>query len=267
MSTVSKILIRLFRVLMASWLISIAPHAQTLNPSARTIVAQSRTLTQAEVAQVVGAARDAIAGRTFKLSYQPGGPGPEVLMAANGRPRFVRTVSGYTSWSGSSRGSSSGGTSTTSRETQANAREITEFTGRPARRCDGSATDGELVIEYRNEDQRGWTAKARTRTPMEFAAPVFDILTGVVAVEDGAAKTIGDRRARAFVAPWKPPAGSQPGGPLVPNLTQSLWIDVETLLPLRWDVNAPTAPGYGVSFTYEAIDIRAPVGVVAPECI
>ena len=41
----------------------------------------------------------------------------------------------------------------------------------------------------------------------------------------------------------------------------------ETLLPLRWDVNAPTAPGYGVSFTYEALDIRVPDGVAAPECI
>lgn len=244
-------------------MIWIAPYAQTLNPSVRTIVAQSRPLTQAEVAQVVGAASDAIAGRTFRLSYQPGGPGPEVLMAANGRPRFVRTVSGYTSWSGASRD----GTTTTSREYHANVREVTEFTGRPARRCDRSAADGELVIEYRNEDERGWTAKARTRTPTELAAPVFDILTGVVAVENGAMKTIGDRQGRAFVAPWKPPAGSQPGGPLVPNLTQSLWVDVETLLPLRWEVSAPTAPGYGVSFTDEPLDIRAPDGVAAPQCI
>jgi hypothetical protein len=237
--------------------------AQTLNPPARAVAAQGRPLTQAEVAQVVGAARNAIAGRTFRLSYQPGGPGPEVLMGSTGRPRFVRTVSGYTSWSGASRN----GTTTTTREYHANVREVTEFTGRPARRCDGAAADGELVIEYRNENEQGWTAKARTRTPIEFAASVWDMLAGVVAVEDGAVKTSGDRQARTVVAPWKPPAGSQPGGSLVPNLTQSLWIDVETLLPLRWEVNAPTAPGYGVSFTYEALDIRAPDGVVAPECI
>jgi hypothetical protein len=237
--------------------------AQTLNPPARAVAAQARPLTQAEVAQVLGGARDTIAGRTFRLSYQPGGPGPEVLMASNGRPRFVRTVSGYTSWSGASRN----GTTTTTREYHANVREVTEFTGRPARRCDGAAAAGELVIEFRNENEQGWTAKARTRTPIEFAASVFDMLAGVIAVEDGAVKTIGDRQARTFVAPWQPPAGSQPGGPLLPNLTQSLWIDVETLLPLRWEVHAPTAPGYGVSFTYEALDIRAPDGVVAPECI
>ena len=136
-----------------------------------------------------------------------------------------------------------------------------------ARRCNGTAAEGELVIEYRNENEQGWTAKARTRTTMEFAASVFDMLTGVVTVEDGAVNTIGDRQARAFVAPWKPPAGSQPGGPRVPNLTQSLWIDVETLLPLRWEVSAPTAPGYGVSFTYQALDIRAPDGVAAPQCV
>jgi hypothetical protein len=60
--------------------------AQTLNPPARAVAAQGRPLTQAEVAQVVGAARNAIAGRTFRLSYQPGGPGPEVLMGSTGRP-------------------------------------------------------------------------------------------------------------------------------------------------------------------------------------
>jgi hypothetical protein len=237
--------------------------AQTLNPPARAVATQRRPLTQAEVAQVLGAARNAIAGRTFRLSYQPGGPGPEVLMGSTGRPRFVRSVSGYTSWSGAS----GNGTTTTAREYHANVRDVTDFTGRPARRCDGAAADGELVIEYRNENEQGWTAQARMRTSMEFGASVWDMLAGVVAVEDGAMKTIADRQARSVVAPWKPPAGSQPGGPLVPNLTQSLWIDVETLLPVRWEVNAPTAPGYGVSFTYEALDIRAPDGVAVPECI
>jgi len=250
-------------IVAGAWLLVSMAGGQTLNPPARAVITQSRSLTAPEVAQILAAARDAIAGRTFALSYQPGGPGPEVLMASNGRPRFVRTVSGYTSWSGAS----GSGTSTTTREFHANVREVTEFTGRPARRCNGTAAEGELVIEYRNENEQGWTAKARTRTTMEFAASVFDMLTGVVAVEDGAVNTIGDRQARAFVAPWKPPAGSQPGGPRVPNLTQSLWIDVETLLPLRWEVSAPTAPGYGVSFTYQALDIRAPDGVAAPQCV
>src|SRR4029453_4554100 len=51
--------------------------------------------------------------------------------------------------------------------------------------------DGELVIEYRNENEQGWTAKARTRTPIEFAASVWDMLAGVVAVRDARRKTTG----------------------------------------------------------------------------
>ena len=39
------------------------------------------------------------------------------------------------------------------------------------------------------------------------------------------------------------------------------------VLPLRWEVGAPTTPGYGVSFTYETLDIRALDGVAAPQCI
>jgi hypothetical protein len=212
--------------------------AQTLNPAPRAVIAQTRSLTQAEVVQILAAARDAVAGRTFKLSYKPDGPGPQVLMAANGRPRFVRS-----------------GT------------DLTEFTGRPARRCDGAPADGELVIEYRNPNDRGWIATARTRTPIEFATPVFDVLTGAIAVESGDVKTVGDRRARAFVAAWRPPAGALPGGELPPNLRQTLWIDVATLLPLRWEISAPTVSGYGMSFTYEALDIHAPDGVATPQCI
>src|SRR5262245_13019447 len=203
---------------------AIGGAAQTLNPPPRVVVAQSRRLIQAEITQVLAAARGAIAGRTFRLSYRPDGPGPEVLMGPNGWPRFVRTVSGYTSWAGTVGNE----TVATTREYHADVREITEFTSRPARKCDGTAVDGELVIEYRNES-RGWTAKARTRSTMEFAAPIFDILAGTTRVEAGALKPLGDRPARAFGAPWTPPAGSKPGGPLPPNLTQTLWVDIETL--------------------------------------
>jgi hypothetical protein len=237
---------------------------QTLNPGARTIVTQSRALTQAEIAQVLTAVRTALAGRTFRLSYQPGGPGPEILMAEDGRPRIVRTVSGYTSWSAVT---SNGAPPTTTREYHPNVQDVTEFTQQPARRCDGSPINGEFVVEYRNDNEHGWTAKARSRTNMEIGAPIFDLLTAVTPVNDAGIKKLGDRGARAFVAPWSPPAGAQPGGPMPANLTQTVSIDVETLLPLRWDVGAPALSGYGLSFTYETLDIRAPDGVAAPQCI
>src|SRR5262245_58595843 len=175
--------------------------AQTLSPSARAVINISRSLTQSEVAQVLAATREALAGRTVRMSYQPGGPGPEMLMAADGRPRFVRTVSGYASWSGWTSSQPGSIATTTRQESRGTATEVTEFTRRPVRRCDGSPADGELVIEYRNEDERGWMARARTRTPTEFAATIFDMLTGAAASESGERRQFGGRWARAFAAP------------------------------------------------------------------
>ena len=63
---------------------------------------------------------------------------------------------------------------------------------------------------------------------------------------------------------------------IVSVVTQSLWIDVETLLPLRWSLSVPAVPaqgipafsGYGLSFTYDAsIEVTVPDGLAAPDCI
>ena len=47
-------------------------RGQTLNPSAQMILKTDRPLLPAEIAKVLDAAGDALKGRTFKLSYQPG---------------------------------------------------------------------------------------------------------------------------------------------------------------------------------------------------
>ena len=230
---------------------------------------------------VLDVVRAAIAGKTCRLAYAPGGPGPAVLMGSNGRPRYVRATSGYDM--GGVSGSVSGGSDgsmTRSQSQQAGHVDVitfTDYTGRLARKCDGTALEDELVIEYehRSTDNR-WTAKARTRSPMEILAPVFDMLAGTAPVETGDRWQIDDRMARALVAPWKLPAGAQPGGPLPPGMTQSLWIDTVSMLPLRWSISIPASPGqgipaipdYGLSFTYDpTIDLRPPEGVTAPDCI
>ena len=61
-------------IVAGAWLLVSMAGGQTLNPPARAVITQSRSLTAAEVAHILAAARDAIAGRTFKLSYQPSGP-------------------------------------------------------------------------------------------------------------------------------------------------------------------------------------------------
>lgn len=64
------------------------------------------------------------------------------------------------------------------------------------------------------------------------------------------------------------------GGPPL-GTTQSLWIDVDSLLPVQWTIslpavaerNTPTLPEFGALFVYDgAIDLHPPNGS-APDCI
>ena len=82
--------------------------------------------------------------------------------------------------------------------------------------------------------------------------------------------------ARALVAPWKPPDGAQSAEPLPPGATQSLWIDIASLLPLRWSISIPAMTGrglppmpeYGLLFTYDSsLDLRPPDVRLANDCV
>jgi hypothetical protein len=247
-------------LLAAACAMPASPTAQAPNPSARDILTTARALQPAEIALVLAAVREAMSGKTLRLSYVPNGPGPEVLMAANGRPRFVRAESGYGSPGGHVRVIT-----------------FTEYTGRAARNCDGTSRNDELVIEYEHKStDNQWTVRARTRHRAEPLSPAFDILAGAVNVESGERRSFEDRVGRALVAPWKLPAGAQPGGPLPTDATQSLWIDVVSLLPLRWSISVPAiqelvgsaVPDYGLSFTYDAsLDLRPPEARLSIDCV
>ena len=251
--------------------------AQRLNPSARDILNADRPLQPAEIAIVLAAAREAISGKTCRLSYQPNGPGPELLMGTDGRPRFMRAVSGYNEGAGSVQfdGNGNGILSPPGRHVEVVT--FTEYTRRAAIKCDGTPLRDELVIEYEHKstDER-WTAKTRTRNRMEVLAPVFNMLTGTTPVESGSRRSFGDRVGRALAAPWELPAGAQPGGPLPAGVTQSLWIDTVSMLPLRWSLSmpampergVPAIPDYGMSFTYDAsLDLQPPDAVLATDCV
>jgi hypothetical protein len=257
-----------------------AGPSQTLDPPARVILGAARPLLPAEIAIVLTAAREAVSGMTCRLSYAPNGPGPEVLMGADGRPRFVRATSGRDYMSSASSGSFTNGRGATTQFRQSGHVDVvtfTEYTGRPARKCDGTAADGDLVIEYEHlSSEDGWKVTARTRTNHESLTPLFDMLAGVTPVESGDRRAIGDRVGRALVAPWTLPPGTQPGGPLPAGISQSLWIDTASMLPLRWSISMPAMPergipaipDYGISFTYDSsLDLRPPDGVVPPDCV
>jgi hypothetical protein len=256
-----------------------AARSQTLNPPARDVLNSPRPLLPAEVAIVLAAVREAVSGKTCRLSYAPNGPGPEVLMGPNGRPRFVRATSGYDATGGSfADGNGVGrGLAQSQQSGHVDVLTFTEYTGRPARKCDGAALNGELVIEYehRGSDDR-WTVKARTRNSVEFAGPLFDMLAGVTPAESGDRRSLGDRVGRALVAPWKAAPGVQQYAPPPVGVSQSLWIDTDSLLPLRWSISVPAMPGrgtpaipeYGLSFTYDSsLDLRPPDDIVSPDCV
>lgn len=84
-------------LVLVAYMMATSPAAlsQAVYPPARDILNTERSLQPAEIAAVLAAVQEAVSGKTFRLSYVPNGPGPEVLMGPDGRPRFVRAVSGY----------------------------------------------------------------------------------------------------------------------------------------------------------------------------
>ena len=260
--------------------------AQTLNPSPRELLNAERPLGTAEIAAVLDASRTAIAGKTFRLSFAHGGTGPEVLMGSDGRPRMLRTSGGI--MGGMVGGVVAGCASPPCPVAAPPPRiewhddliNIIEYTGRPARRCNGATEPGELVIEYEHRSStNAWTVIARAQTTPGVrapGAPLFEMLRGATPVTSGNRQQIGGRWARAFVAPWTPP-GETPqveltgdpfpnvvGDPAPNDATETLWIDAESLLPVRWETSKR---GYGFVLSYEPIDLQSPAGVQPPDCV
>ena len=268
--------------------------AQRRGPSVPDVVKAARRLTPDETARVLIAVRATIAGKHGRLisaaDDAAGRPGTEFAVAPNGRLLFLR-------WSGGITGGSVAADGTTTTWTR-NVVTIVHLTGRPARGCDGASRPGQLVVVYRN-DGDGWSASARARVYAASPTPLDDFLAGDLPVDSGALETIGARAARVFVARWTAPATAAAASPDAaqgpeyrsddggrtwtktppadtPRLTQSLWVDSESLLPLRWAVTSVADPEHGVparpynafSIRYDgASDLHAPLGATPPDCV
>jgi hypothetical protein len=255
--------------------LTVTVAGQNRGPTALQLLNTARPLRADEIGTVLVGVRSALAGRTVRLAVAPDGPGPDIVVGADGRPRMVRTVGGIT---GGMIGAD--GVQTTWQKT---IEIIADYTGTPARRCDGTALDGDLIVEYRNEDNRGWVAVARTSTSHEVAAPIFDALSGRLGMEAGETRTFGHRRARAFVAPWTSsgtsitweaaagdprPSVARDAAAATPRGTQALWVDTESLRPIRWSVSLPGSPSYALMFTYDVSpEPKIPDGIASPECV
>jgi len=250
----------------------------------RELASVPRPLTHAEIAIVLAASRDALAGRTLRLPSSFNGQGPELRMGPAGLPRASRSVS--TIHAGIVSGSVPGdGTRPVSREWIEEVTRFIDYTGGMVRRCGGSIEPGELVIEYVRHGTEPWTATARRREADDAGglgyAPVFAMLRGTGPIESTEHEQVAGRWARVFVSPWIDPRTPGVSAPVLrgdpaPNAIgeaalndaiQSLSIDVDSLLPLRWEVTKRGVRTHGFDFVYEAIDLQPPAGVQAPDCI
>jgi hypothetical protein len=262
-----------------------APVTQPTNPSSRDLLSVARPLTNTEIETIFSASRKALTAKTFRLVAIGGSHGPEVLMGRAGQPKIVRlagaveggTVGGVVFGEGSS-------SPPVATRWRGQFISLTNFTGRPARHCNESVGQDELVVDYtRDIATKGWTVTARQRHAGEFGgpgiAPIFEMLQGARPMASGERRRIRNHWARAFIAPWIPPSPSPPplliGDPIpnvrgdpIPNETmQSLWVDTKSLLPLRWEVSKRGLLAFGFDFTYSSIDLRLPAGIDTPDCI
>jgi hypothetical protein len=277
---------------LATLLAISAVGVQGCGASVRNMVNAPRPLTLAEDARVLRAVRAAIAGKRGRLisaaDEAAGRTGMEFAVGSDGRLRFLRSTGGI--MGGIVRSDGTGTTFT--REVVY----ITHLTGRPARGCDGTPRPGQLIVTYRNEGD-GWFATARTQVYAASPMPLDDFLAGDLRVASSELQMFGDRPARVFVTPWtvlartaeeaakqgpeyrSDDAGrtwTKPSRADIPPLAQSLWVDTESLLPVRWALmsvadperRVPAKPYNVLTVRYDKTsNIQPPPDVTPPDCV
>ena len=246
-------------------MIVVAIQSPTLSP--RQLATLARPLQPAEINAVLGASRAAIANKTFTLSYLGREDGLEILMRTDGWPRIVR---GEGDLEGGIVAGTAGGAVTVTRWRD-HFIDIVEYTGAAARGCDGATVPGELVITYEHRRSTNtWTAHAGTkgeRAGVPVFNPVFDVLTGRAPAVSEETTVIEGRTERGFTAPFSAPPNTY--GLTDPTLqaNQTLWIDVDSLLPVRWEVTAGGKVTDTRVLSYKPLGLRPPDGVEPPRCI
>ena len=263
--------------------------SQTPDPAPRELLSAARALTPAEATVVLAGSRAALVGKTFRVVPPGIDDWLAVLMGPDG-PKVTRTVL-------RTEGGSVGGIRIGSPDPvtvthwQDERTLLTEYTGMPARRCDGRAERGDLVIVYsRRRPNDPWTVSARTRDARDLVpglSPPFEVQPDLEPSVRDRRRQLQGRMTHGFGAPWTEPPVPHPAGrpPLIgdpiPNVTgdpppgapsvvearQLLWIAVETLLPLRWEVSRRGHTIHAFDFVYESIDLRRPEGLSVPDCV
>jgi hypothetical protein len=256
---------------------------QAADQSPRALMTVARPLTNAEIAIVLAASRDAVAGKTLRLTSLVNGQGPELRMGPAGLPRAFRNASTIT---GGIVSVPAAGAQPVSTQWVEEVTTFIDFTGGAARHCIGAIEPGEMVIEYvRRGAGRDWTATAHRREANDVGglgyAWAFAMLRGAGSLASTERGQMAGRPARSFAATWVPPGGENVeriilrgdpapnviGEPAPNQSVQTLWLDAESLLPLRWEVNRRGERSHGFDFSYMPLDLQPPEGVAAPDCV
>jgi len=228
-----------------------------------------RPLITVEMETVVRGIRQALAGKTLRLVDKFEGD-PEILMGRDGMPQLVRvkgrgeSVAGITSETGTTRVFNVPDVIVS----------VFEYSRTPARRCGGGPAASGMAIEYR----LNLTTKVREITAREIGsrdagtARPLEMLKATEGLTSGESRLVGTRTARALVSPMPIPDDVVLTGDPAPNPAdfvpiQSLWIDTDSLLPLRWEVSRRRAIVGAIDFVYEQLDLRPPAGFELPQCI
>lgn len=141
----------------------------------------------------------------------------------------------------------------------------TEWTGRPAVACDGRSLEGELALEWES-GRRGWRAEASAWSRPHPFDPVLDLWRVPVGqVADAGFRDLEGLRVRGLEYPHDPPPGTR-----YEATRQSLWFDVHSGLPVRWElhVTGPETVSYGYYFVHAPAWDRGPgPELERPDCV
>ena len=219
--------------------------------SPRDLLHLQRPLTVAELSRVVSGIRQALAGKTLRLVDQRGEL--EILMGGDGRPHMVRykgrgeRVTSVTSETGTMRVFNVPDVIVS----------VFEYSRIPARRCSGGPEPSGMVIEYlMNLTTKARHVRARELGPRDAGmARPLEMLKATETLTSGENRLVGKRRARALASPMPTSGDVVLTGDPAPNPAefvpiQSLWIDTDSLLPLRWEVFQRQARLGAIDFVY-----------------
>ena len=242
---------------------------QVGSPSPRAVLDLPRPLTGAEVSRVVDGIRQALAGKTFRLLDKLRG-GPEILMGRDGHPRLVRvmgrgeSVAGITSETGTMRVFALPDVIVS----------VYEYSRAPTRYCGGGSAASGMVIEYvLNLTTNVGDVTAREPGPRDLdVARPLEMLKTPATLASGGNRLVGKRNARALISPLQIPDDVILTGDPAPNPAdfvpiQSLWIDTDSILPLRWEVHRRQAMVHAIDFVYDRFELERPDGFDVPTCI